>query len=154
MPRLFQNHPAFFVRTESRDGAPEIQPECGLGEQQIQPADSLHQHLDLRPVDAQQFGELAQDAQRLSLLLFPQPNQLVVQVDGLQRFHEQRMPAAAGAVDDAVHFALLARHHRNHEAIVAKRDELFLQRAVVMMCPQESLERGLNLFLLPLDVAA
>src|SRR6202035_4351887 len=103
---------------------------------------------------AQKLRQFAQDAQDLVLLFFAQANQLIVQVDGLERLDEERVSAAAGAVDDAVNLALLARDYRHHETIVAKRDELFLQCSVVVMSAQKSFERNLDLALLLVDIAA
>ena len=89
-----------------------------------------------------------------ALLFFAQAHQFIVQIDGFQRLDKQRVPAAARAMNHAVNLALLPGHDRHHEAIVPQRDEFLLQRAVVAMRPQESLERGLNLPLLAFDVAA
>ena len=58
---------------------------------------------------AQPRRHLAQDAVDLAQLLLGEAHQLVVQVDGLERLDEQRVAAAAGAVDDAVDSALAAR---------------------------------------------
>src|ERR1700693_4923843 len=140
MPGLLQNEAAAGIRTETWNGAPEIMRELGLREQKLQHTDSVHRSLNLRSMRAQQFRQLAQDAKCLALFLLAQPAQLVIQVDGIERFHKQSVPAAAGAVNHAVHLALLARHHRHHKAIVAERDEILLQCAIVVMRAQKTLE--------------
>ena len=89
----------------------------------------------------------------LAQLFFTEPDQLVVQVDGLQRLDEQCMPTAAGPMDDALDAPLAARDHRNHEAVVSNRHEIFLERAVLMMSAQKTFERFLNLVALPFAIA-
>ncbi len=80
-------------------------------------------------VAAQAVGHLAQDAMHFAHLLFGEPHQFVVQVDGFERLDEQRVAAGAGAVDHAIELAALPGDHRHHEALVADGDELFLQHA-------------------------
>ena len=63
-------------------------------------------------------------------------------------------PAAAGAMDDAIHAAFQTRDYRDHESIVANRDVLLLQHAFIPMGFEESFERLMNRFLLTLDIAA
>ena len=91
---------------------------------------------------------------RFAQLLFGQPHQVVVQVDGFQRLDEQRMAARAGAVDDAVDLLALAGNHRHHEALVANGDDLLLQYALFLVRAQEALQRIVNRLLLPFDLAA
>ncbi len=87
-------------------------------------------------------------------LLFGEAHQFVVEVDGFERFDEQRVAAGTGAVDHAIQLAALPGDHRHHEALVADGDELLLQHAFFAVRAQEALERILNGLLLPLDVAA
>ncbi len=153
MARFLQGQATVVFGAEAGDGAVEVRRKVGLGEQQIQPAYGLDTGLNLGAMRPQQLGQLPQNAQDLALLFFAQAHQFIVQVDGLERLDEQRVAAAAGAVNHAVDLALLAGHHRHDEAIVAQRDELFLQRAVVAMRAEKPLQRILDLPLLALDVA-
>ncbi len=74
-------------------------------------------------------GHLEQNAMDLRLLFVEQAHQLVVLLDGLERLDEDGLAAGAGAVDDALHAALLLDFHRNHEALAADGDEFVLHGA-------------------------
>src|SRR5947209_11471103 len=154
MARIPQQQPAREIRAETRHDAIEIYRKFGLAKQQLEAAERIHRRRDLAGVLAQQIRELAQNAVHFPELFFAQADQFVIEIDGFERLHKQRVPAAAGAVNDPVRLALLARHHRHHETIVADRDEVFLQRAVLAMRPQEAFKRDLNLLLLLLDIPA
>ena len=56
-------------------------------------------------------------------------------------------------MDDAGELAALTGNHGHNKAVVAERNEFFLQGSVVVMRAQEALERHLNLLLLPLNIA-
>ena len=90
----------------------------------------------------------------LARLLFGEADELIVEVDGFERLDEERMAAGAGPVNDAIELAALSGDDRDHEALVADGDELFLEHAFLAVRAQEALERVLNRLLLPLDVAA
>src|SRR4051812_1075161 len=64
------------------------------------------------------------------------------------------MAARAGAMDDTVELPSLAGNDRHHEALVADGNELFLEQPFFTVRLQKTLERFLNRFLPPLDIAA
>ena len=105
-------------------------------------------------VAAQPVGHFQQDAVDFAHLLFGEPDQLVVEVDGFERLDEERVAAGAGAMDDAVELAPLSRDHGDDEALVADGDELLLQNAFFAVRAEKALERILDGLLLPLDIAA
>ena len=70
-------------------------------------------HRDQNPVD-------------LALLFVEQSLQLVVLLDGFERFHEYSLPGRGGPVNDAGNLAAKLRLHRNHEALAAHGDQIFL----------------------------
>src|SRR5271170_1121656 len=109
---------------------------------------------DLIAMLTQIFRNLGEDPLDFAKFIFSQPHQLVVELDRLQRFDKERAPRSAGAVNYAVNAALLARDDRHHEPVVADGDEVFLDRSVRAMRPQEPLQRLLDGLLLSLHLAA
>ena len=99
-------------------------------------------------------GEFAQQPVHLAQFFFVQADQLVVELDGLQRLDEHRGSGAARPVNHAVHAPLAAGHDRHHEPVIANGDEIFLQRSVFVMRAQEARQRFLDLPALPFAVAA
>ena len=139
---------------EAWDRAIEIVGEARLAEDQFQ---LRHGDQGLPygiAISAQAIGHLPQHPVDLAHLLFGEAHQFVVEVDRLQRLHKQRVPAGARGMNHTIDLAALPRNHRNHEAIVAHGDELFLQHAFLAVGSQEALQRFVNRFLLPLDIAA
>ncbi len=95
MPRLAQDQPPRSGGTQARDTAAEFRRELGFGEQQLQPPEHFRHRADFASVLAQPRGELAQQPVNLAQLLFVNPDQLVIQVDRLQRLDEHGVAAAA-----------------------------------------------------------
>ena len=128
--------------------------EARLGKLQFQ----LRQDLDrLRQgvgVLAQTAGHLQQNAMNLRLLVFQQPHQIVVLLDGLQRLDENGLPAGRCAVGHALYASALLNFYGNDEALTANGDQFFLHRAAFRQPPQIGTQRFLNASLLLLDVAA
>ncbi len=81
-------------------------------------------------IGAQAVRHLHQNAVHLAHLLFGQPHQFVVEVDGFQRLDEQSVAAGARAVNDAIQLAALPGDDGNDEALVADGDEFLLQHAI------------------------
>ena len=128
--------------------------ESRFGEDQIERAMIGGGRANGIAVVAQAVGEFAQDAKDLARFFFLQTHQFVVEVDGFERLQEQRLTGGARAVDHAGQLAALARDHRHHEAVVAERDVLFLQYALVAVGAEKALERFLDGLFLLLDFAA
>ena len=103
---------------------------------------------------AQPRCHLQQNAMDLGLLVFQQPHQIVVLLDGLQRLDEYGLSAGRSAVRHALHPAALLHLHRNHEAFATNGDQLFLHRAVLGKPPQIGAQRLLDGALLLLHFAA
>ena len=139
---------------EARNRAIEIVGETRLAEDQFQLGHGDQSLPDGIAVGAQAVGHLQQDAVDLAHLLFGEAHQFVVEVDGFQRLHKQRVPAGTRGMNHAIDLAALSGNHRNHEALVADGDELLLQHAFLAVGAQEALQRFVNRFLLPLDIAA
>ena len=154
MAGLLQHHPALAVSDKRRDHTIEIARERCLREQQVQLADHLHRPANIGRMRTELIRNLAQDAKDFALLFFAQPHEFVVEIDGIQRLDEQRLTAAACAMDNAVDPPLLPGNHRDDEPIVSNRDVLFLQYALVAVRLQESFERLMNRTLLLIDVPA
>ncbi len=154
MARGAERQAARIRRAEARGDAAEVDAELRYAEQQLKLAQHHDRAGDGRRVRAQPLRHFAQDAVHLAHLFFVQPHQFVVQLNGVERFDEHGVAAAAGAVDDAVDFALLAGHDGHHETLVADGDEILAQNAVLVMRAQEAFERSVNLLLLLFDVAA
>ncbi len=93
---------------------------------------------------AQASGELAQQAVDFAKFFFPQVDQFIVKMNGFQGLDKHGCAAAAGTVNHAVHLAFPPRDHRHHKTIVTNGDEIFLQRAVLVMRPQEPRKRFFN----------
>ena len=72
--------------------------------------------------------ERDKDAMNLRLLLFDEPHQLVVLLDGFERLHIDRLPRRARAVNHAGDAPLELRAHGNHEALAANGDDVVLRR--------------------------
>ena len=138
---------------EAGDDTPEIQGEPGFGEDQFQFRHSDQGLTYGFAVSPQAVRHLQQDAMDLARLILGQAHQFIVQVNGLERLHEQRVAAGTGAVNHAIDLAALSGNHRHHEALVADGDELFLEHAILAMRAQEAVEGFLDGFLLALDVA-
>ena len=145
MPRLAQDQPPRAVRTQARHRRSRNRARIRPWRRAAPAAPSAAAVAAISTrVLAQPRRELAQNAMHLAQLFFAQPDQFVVEVDGFERLDEQRVAAAAGAVNHAIHAPLAARDHGHHEAVVADGDEIFLQRAVFVMRAQEALERFLD----------
>ena len=82
-----------------------------------------------------------------------QADQFVVQLDGVERFDEQCVAAAAGPVHDAFDAPFAAGDDGHDKPVVPNRDELFLQQTVLAVLAQKALERILDELPLALDVA-
>ena len=108
---------------------------------------------NLSGVLAEPRGEVPQNAMNFAQFFFGQAYELVVQFDSFQRLDKQRVTAAAGPMNHALDTPLAPRDHRDHEAVIANRDEVFLERAVFVMRAQEAFERMLDGCALPFDIA-
>jgi hypothetical protein len=98
-------------------------------------------------------GHIEKDAMDFRLLVFQQADQIVVLLDGLQRFDEYRLSAGRGSMGDALHAPALLRLHRDDEAFAANGDQLFLNRTALGKPPQIGAQRLLDGALLLLDLA-
>ena len=118
--------------------------ETGLGELQLQ----LRQHVDGLQNRVGVFPDpachLQQDAVDLGQFVIQQPHQFVVLFDRLQRLDKYGLPAGTGAVDDALHPALLLDFDRDNEAFAADRDQFILHRAAFRQPSQIAAQRFLD----------
>jgi hypothetical protein len=73
------------------------------------------------------IGQLEQDAQDLFTFAILERDDVVVDLDGRRRFHEQRGAGGRCAVHNAGHAAAMFGAHHQHEAPVALGDDLVLQ---------------------------
>ena len=97
--------------------------------------------------------ERDKNAVNFFLLLFDQPHQLVVLLDGLERFHIHRLPRRAGPVNHAGHAPLQLRAHGDHETFAANRNQVFLRGAFARQLAQCRAQALLNQSLLALLLA-
>src|SRR5579872_4299855 len=153
MTGLAQDQATAIIRTDARNHATELARKFGLGEDQLQPRQSLGGGSNGGRMGAQAGGELAQDPMHLARLLFREAHQFIVEFDGFKRLDEKRVAAAAGPVNHSLYPPLAARDYGNDEAIIANRDEVFLQRAVRMMRAEEAFERALDSLALLFNLA-
>ncbi len=109
---------------------------------------------DIGRMGTELIRNLAQDAKDFALLFFAQPHKFVIQIDGIQRLDEQRLTAAACAVDNTIDPPLLPGNHRHNKPIIPNRDVLLLKYAFIAMRLQEAFERLMNRTLLLIDVPA
>src|SRR5689334_16390404 len=144
MPRFSKQNAPRIRPAEARNHAAEIGSELSFREQQLQARQSLNRGCDLIRAFAEARCELAQQPVDLPQFLFAQTDQLVIELNGLQRLYEHGVAAAARSMDYSVDAALASGDDRNHEAIVADGHEIFLKRAVFLVRAQEALERGLD----------
>ena len=140
MPRAFQHNSPSVARAEARSNAIEIHRETRFGENQLQLTHNAEAGQNRICIAPHAFGQLTQDAVYLAHLLLGKPHQLVVQLDGFKRLDEKSMAAGARAVNYPIDFASLAGNHWYHKTLVADGDELFLQHAFLVMCPQKTFE--------------
>src|SRR3954468_1953336 len=125
MTRLFKEEPL----SERRNYAIEIAGETRFAEDELQLRHRRKGLPDRIAVRAEPRRHLDKNAMDLAHLLFGEANEFVVEIDGFERLDEQRMPAGARAVDHAVELAPLSCDDGHDEALIADRDELFLQHA-------------------------
>ena len=88
------------------------------------------------------------------LFIIEQADEVVVLLDGFERFHEDGLSAGTGSVDDALDAALLFDFDRNDEALAADGDELVLDGAAFGQFAEVAAERFLDLAFLFFDFAA
>ena len=69
-------------------------------------------------------GHFTQNALHLCLLFLQQAHQLVVLLNGLQRFDEHGLTAGADAMNDSLHAPLVLGFHRNDKAFAANGDRV------------------------------
>ena len=87
-------------------------------------------------------------------LNFGEPDQIVVQFDGLERLDKERVTAGSSSVHHAFQLLVLTGDHRDDEAIAANGDELFLQNAFFLMSFEKPFEGILDVLFLAFDVTA
>ncbi len=143
-----------FRWAEHGDATVEIGGEIGEGEEKFQAAHDAGGGGDGGGLGVKASGEIGENAALFALLLVAEADEVVVQADRFERLDEESLAGAAGAVDDAIHFALLAGDDGNDEAVVANGDEVLAQGAVAAMGAEERFERGADGFLSLLDFAA
>ena len=97
---------------------------------------------------------LKQNAVNLRLFLIQQAHQLIVLLDGFQRFHKDGLPARTGAVHHALHAPFLFHLHRNHKALAPDGHQLILNRATLRQAAKITAQRFLNRSALLFDLAA
>ena len=76
-------------------------------------------------------GEIAQDAEDLSLLFVEQLAPLVAELDSVERLEEDGGPGRGCAVDDAGELSSQLGLNGDHVAAVAQRDDRFLDRGAM-----------------------
>src|SRR5580704_7786514 len=79
-----------------------------------------------------------------SLLFIQQAHEVVVLLNGLDGFDEDRLAARTTAMDHARNAALLLDLDRDHEALAADGDEFVLDGATFGEAPQVAAQRILN----------
>src|SRR6266700_8053432 len=93
---------------EPRDGAIEFGGEAAFCEDQFQLRHGDKGLADGIAIASQMVRYFEEDAVDFAHFLFGEAHQLVIEIDGLERFDEESVAARTGAVDDAVEFAALA----------------------------------------------
>ena len=121
------------------------------GEQAVQLAQPFRSFFQRRSAPRQSFGQVAQDAANLSRFLFPQAHHLVVQVDGFERLQKNRLPGAAGGVNDPLGADARVRADGHHQPAAAQGDVVLLQGAARGSLLADALQRPVELLLLALD---
>src|ERR1700737_2304140 len=100
MPRSPQQQ----LLAEAWNHAVELHGETPFGKQYFEFAHRDQRLPNRLRVTAQPLCNLAQNTMGLAHLFFRETHQVVVEVDSLQRLDEERVPARARAVDDAIDF--------------------------------------------------
>ncbi len=121
---------------------------------QLQLGDALDAVGDFAALFADARRHFTQNALDFRLLFFQQAHQLVVLLDGLQRFDKHRLSAGTGAMDDSLHPPLVLGFHGNDKAFAANGNQFFLQRSAFGEPPQIAAQRFLDQPALTLDFAA
>ena len=140
MAGFAEHEPRQVIGAEMRDDGIELDGEARFGKQVVELAEDLGRRADGGGVFPQARGHLAQDAMDFAQFLFVEAHEVVVELDGFDRFEEGRAAATTGSVDDAWDWVLGAGDDRDDEAIVANGDEFLLQNAVFAMGSDEAVE--------------
>ena len=101
---------------------------------------------------AEGLGDRKQNAGDLHLLLFAQPDEIVVLVDDCEGFDEGGLAARRQPVDDARHLDAGIRAHGNHETSVAECDDFLLHGPSLLT--QEAFERAVDAVAADLNLMA
>src|SRR4030095_1399051 len=134
MPRLYQAEQATGGKNGTR--TVEFASKTRLREDHFDLAMKSSACRQLHNAFVDEVRQLRENANHLLKLGFLQADQLVVQLENGQRFHEHRRAARRGSMNDSLDAALLIRAHGNHEAAVADSDELILKLRRVIGTPQ------------------
>ena len=102
--------------------------------------------------DLARHGE--EDAVDFGLLVFEQPHQIVVQLNGFERFEIDGLAAGASAVNDALYATLDLALDGNDEALATYGDQVVLGAAAFGQTPQCGAQAVFNGALLPFHLAA
>src|SRR5579864_429229 len=103
--------------------------ESGFGELQFELGQNFDGGEDWLGLRADLLGHFDEDAMNLREFLFQEAHELVVLLDRLQRLDENCLAAGAGAVNYALHAALLLHFDRDDEAFAADGNEFVLHRS-------------------------
>ena len=103
--------------------------QAGLGRPQVEPGQALERLAQRSGIGGDERRQLVEDPGDLLLLGHLGLPPGVAQLDGDERLDEQRLPAARGVVDDALHPGPGLGLDRDHVAAVAQRDDRLLEGA-------------------------
>ena len=108
----------------------------------VQRGGDFDRSLELVRPRAEGIGQREQDALHLLRLLLLERDDVVVDLDGLERLDEQAGAAGGAAVNDAGNRGSMFGANHQHVATVAVGDDLFLQILRGFASAQERIERG------------
>src|SRR5690348_52289 len=125
---------------ESGNHAIEFDRESRFGEDQVERSHDRGCGSNCVTIQAKTAGQLAQNPEDFARFFFLKPDQLVIEIDRIQRLDEKRLARRARAVDYARQFAALPGDDGHDETLVADRHILFLQDAFITIGAQKALE--------------
>src|SRR5574339_145303 len=128
------------TRRERRPGTVELSSEPRLCENDFNLAVQRSTCRKQRNTLLYQVGQFREDAHDFLEFRLMQSDQLVIQFENGEWFHEDRCAARRRAVNDALHASLLIRANRYYKAPIPHRDQLLLKLAGILRASQHRLE--------------
>src|SRR5207237_706414 len=99
MAGVFEVQPAVGAKAEFWYGAIEIDRKARLREDQVERGDHTGRGPDRIAMESQPVRQFAQDAEDLPKFLLLQADQLVVEIDGIERLDEERLSGGTRAMN-------------------------------------------------------